>query len=493
MGRSSPQPPVSLLDPVGQYKRLQPVIDARIATVLGHGRFVNGPEVAELETALAARSGAKHVVAVANGTDALNVALRTERIGPGDAVFVPAFSFVATGGAVALNGATPIFVDIDPRTFVMDPTVLADTIRHVRSVGDLVARAVMPVDLFGLPADYGRLEPLCREEGLFLLVDGAQSFGASQHDRRVGAFGDATITSFFPSKPLGAWGDGGAMFTDDRARMEQWRVVCAHGTSGDPYDAQRVGTNSRLDTLQAAVLLAKLPGYQDEIARRNAIANAYTEALRDVAEMLQAPVISSAGGDPRSPRWQRQCLGPVFPAGGPPGCRPGSAQRPRDPDARVLPAHPACPGGVSVLRRIGSSLSGGRKHHDSCRQSSHALGARRLNGGQGHHRASRCSPAPAGQTALAQEGIRLLTHDGRITNLELNLAGATSFATVCAHANAVLSPISGSVEEQGKVELEFRRFSRKPSWLLDESPRRLSAFRGINCNRERERGLWGRR
>ncbi len=289
MGRSSPQPPVSLLDPVGQYKRLQPVIDARIATVLGHGRFVNGPEVAELETALAARSGAKHVVAVANGTDALNVALRTERIGPGDAVFVPAFSFVATGGAVALNGATPIFVDIDPRTFVMDPTVLADTIRHVRSVGDLVPRAVMPVDLFGLPADYGRLEPLCREEGLFLLVDGAQSFGASQHDRRVGAFGDATITSFFPSKPLGAWGDGGAMFSDDRARMEQWRVVCAHGTSGDPYDAQRVGTNSRLDTLQAAVLLAKLPGYQDEIARRNAIANAYTEALRDVAETPVVP------------------------------------------------------------------------------------------------------------------------------------------------------------------------------------------------------------
>ena len=157
MGRSSPQPAVSLLDPVGQYERLRPEIDARIATVLGHGRFVNGPEVAELETALAARSGAKHVVAVANGTDALNIALRAERIGPGDAVFVPAFSFVATGGAVALNGATPIFVDINPRTFVMDPTVLADTIRHVRSAGNLVPRAVMPVDLFGLPADYRRL------------------------------------------------------------------------------------------------------------------------------------------------------------------------------------------------------------------------------------------------------------------------------------------------------------------------------------------------
>ena len=281
--------PVTLLDPVAQYRRLQPEIDGRLAAVLAHGRFINGPEVAELEAELATLTGSGHAVAVANGTDALNIALRTEGIGPGDAVFVPAFSFVASAGAVALNGATPVFVDIDPRTFVLDPAALADTIRHVRGGGDLVPRAVMPVDLFGLPADYGRLGPLCREEGLFLLVDAAQSLGASQHGRRVGSMGDASITSFFPSKPLGAWGDGGAMFTDDPARSAQWRSVCAHGTTEDPYDAERTGTNSRLDTLQAAVLLAKLPGFRDEIARRNAIADAYTEALRGLAETPEVP------------------------------------------------------------------------------------------------------------------------------------------------------------------------------------------------------------
>ena len=289
MNDSRSRSPVTLLDPVAQYRRLQPVVDARLAGVLKHGRFINGPEVAELEAELAALTGSRHVVTVANGTDALNIALRTERIGPGDAVFVPAFSFVASAGAVALNGATPVFVDIDPRTFVIDPTGLADTIRHVRRVGDLVPRAVMPVDLFGLPADYERLVPLCREEGLFLLVDAAQSLGASQHGRSVGSMGDASITSFFPSKPLGAWGDGGAMFTDDPERIGEWRSVSAHGTSEDPYDARRTGTNSRLDTLQAAVLLAKLPGFRDEIARRNAIADAYTDALRGLAETPEVP------------------------------------------------------------------------------------------------------------------------------------------------------------------------------------------------------------
>ena len=289
MTDSPSRPPVTLLDPVAQYRRLQPAVDARLAAVLEHGRFINGPEVAELEAELATLTGSRHVVTVANGTDALNIALRTERIGPGDAVFVPAFSFVASAGAVALNGATPIFVDINPRTFVMDPAVLADTIRHVRTAADLVPRAVMPVDLFGLPADYDRLVPLCQQEDLFLLVDAAQSLGASQHGQSVGSLGDASITSFFPSKPLGAWGDGGAMFTDDPERMGQWRSVSAHGTAEDPYDARRTGTNSRLDTLQAAVLLAKLPGFRDEIARRNAIADAYTEALRDLAETPEVP------------------------------------------------------------------------------------------------------------------------------------------------------------------------------------------------------------
>lgn len=288
MNGESSEHPVTLLDLVAQYKRLQPAIDDRLAAVLGHGRFINGPEVAELETELAAMSGSRHVVAVANGTDALNIALRAERIGPGDAVFVPAFSFVATAGAVALNGATPVFVDIHPRTFAIDPTVLIDTIHHVHRAGELVPRAVMSVDLFGLPADYEQLVPLCREEGLFLLADAAQSLGASQNGRSVGSLGDATITSFFPSKPLGAWGDGGAMFTDDSDRARKWRTICAHGTLEDPYHARQIGTNSRLDTLQAAVLLAKLPGFRDEIAWRNVIASSYTEALQSMAE---TPVI----------------------------------------------------------------------------------------------------------------------------------------------------------------------------------------------------------
>ncbi len=282
-------PAVTLLDPVKQYRRLQGDIDARVRNALSHGRFINGPEVAELERQLAEFVGVKHVVGVANGTDALQVALRAERIGPGDAVFVPAFSFVASAGAVALTGATPVFVDIDPDTFVIDPKQLKETIRRVRSAGELRPKAVMPVDLFGLPAEYELLEPLCRAEKLFLIVDGAQSFGSSQHGRRVGSMGDATITSFFPSKPLGAWGDGGAMFTDDSGREAIWRSVSAHGAEANPYDAERVGTNSRLDTLQAAVLLAKLQHFPEEIARRNAIARLYTDAMGAWARTPHVP------------------------------------------------------------------------------------------------------------------------------------------------------------------------------------------------------------
>ncbi len=280
---------VSLLDPVAQYRRIQPEIDARLAAVLAHGRFINGPEVAELESELERFAGISHAVGVANGTDALSMALRSERIGPGDAVFVPAFSFVATAGAVALNGAAPVFVDIDSKTLVMDPAALADSIQKVRRTGDLVPRAVMPVDLFGLPADYERLVPLAAEEDLFLLVDAAQSFGACWQGRRAGSLGDASITSFFPSKPLGAWGDGGAMFTDDSERAARWRAVCAHGTGEDPYNAERVGTNSRLDTLQAAVLLAKLPHFPDEVERRNRIAEAYSAAFEGLAEIPTVP------------------------------------------------------------------------------------------------------------------------------------------------------------------------------------------------------------
>lgn len=278
-----------LLDPVAQYRRIAADVDARIRAVLEHGRFVQGPEVAEFEAALAAFTGAPEAVAVASGTDALAVALRGEGVGPGDAVFVPAFTFLATAGAAALVGAAPVFVDVDPRTFVIDPDDLAARVRAVRKEGRLRPRAVVAVDLFGLPADYGRLEPLCGEEGLFLLADAAQSLGASRAGRRVGTMGDAAAVSFFPSKPLGAYGDGGALLTSDPGRARLWRSLCSHGTGDDPYRGLRIGTNSRLDTLQAAVLLAKLPHFPDEVRRRNGIARAYDEGLRDVAGTPEVP------------------------------------------------------------------------------------------------------------------------------------------------------------------------------------------------------------
>lgn len=280
---------VPLLDPVAQYRRIAADVDARVRAVLAHGRFVHGPEVAEFEAALAGLTGAPEAVAVASGTDALVIALRGEGVGPGDAVFVPAFTFLSTAGAAALAGAAPVFVDVDPRTFAIDPDDLAERIRAVRREGGLRPRAVIAVDLFGLPADYDRLEPLCREEGLFLLADAAQSLGARRGGRGVGTMGDAAATSFFPSKPLGAYGDGGALLTADPGRARLWRSLRNHGTGDDPYDGLRIGTNSRLDTLQAAVLLAKLPHFPEEVRRRNEIARAYGEGLRDVAVTPEVP------------------------------------------------------------------------------------------------------------------------------------------------------------------------------------------------------------
>ncbi len=281
--------PVTLLDTVAQYQRMRADIDSRIAAVLAHGRFVNGPEVNEFEKALADFTGAVETVAVASGTDSLSLALRAEGVGAGDAVFVPAFTFLATAGAVGLVGATPVFVDVNPRTFAIDPDDLATRIRSVRKESEFRPRAVIAVDLFGLPADYAHLEGLCEDEDLFLLADSAQSLGARRSGRAVGTMGDATGTSFFPSKPLGAWGDGGAMMTDDRERAQIWRSIRDHGTEGDAYDGRRIGANSRLDSIQAAVLLAKLPHFQAEITRRNEIACSYTEGFHDVVETPYVP------------------------------------------------------------------------------------------------------------------------------------------------------------------------------------------------------------
>ncbi|MDP7343855.1 MAG: DegT/DnrJ/EryC1/StrS family aminotransferase [Alphaproteobacteria bacterium] len=247
--------------------------------VLEHGRFILGPEVGEFEAALAAHVGVAHVVSCANGTDALTLALMGENIGPGDAVFIPGFTFTATAETVLMVGAEPVFVDVDGENFLIDHADLERKIAAVKTAGSLAPRAVIPVDLFGLPADYEALAKIAAAHDLFLLADAAQSMGAQFRGRAVGALAPATVSSFFPAKPLGCYGDGGALFTDDAARAALWRSLRGHGTGDAKYDVVRIGMNSRLDTLQAAVLLAKLPVLDDEVAVHDAVAARYDAAF----------------------------------------------------------------------------------------------------------------------------------------------------------------------------------------------------------------------
>ena len=271
--------PFPFVDLAAQQARIRPALDRRIAAVLGHGRYVLGPEVAELEQRLAAFAGAAHAVGVASGTDALQIALMAEGIGAGDAVFVPAFTFPATAEVAVVIGAEPVFVDVDPVTCNIDAADLERRIAETAAEGRLRPRAAIAVDLYGLPADYPALARIADRHGLLLIADAAQSFGASLANRRVGTLAPATATSFFPAKPLGAYGDGGALFTDDGARAEGWRSIRGHGSGGARYDIVRIGLNSRLDTLQAAVLLAKLEVFEDELASRRRIAERYHAAL----------------------------------------------------------------------------------------------------------------------------------------------------------------------------------------------------------------------
>ena len=282
---SEPLPPIDFAGVRAQYARLAPEIDARIRAVLDHGRFIMGPEVTEFESALAAFAGAGHAVGVSSGTDALLMALMAEEIGPGDAVFVPAFTFTATAEVVLLLGATPVFVDVDARLFNIDPADLERRIAEVEAAGELTPRAVIAVDLFGLPADYTTLSALCGAHNLFLLADGAQSFGGSLGGARVGTLTQATAVSFFPSKPLGGYGDGGALLTDDAVRAARYRSIRAHGKGEAKYDIVRLGLNARLDTLQAAILLAKLPHFAAEIAARERVATVYDGGLGGTVEI----------------------------------------------------------------------------------------------------------------------------------------------------------------------------------------------------------------
>jgi dTDP-4-amino-4,6-dideoxygalactose transaminase len=274
--------PIPFLDLKAQQRRLGAVLRDRIDAVLAHGQYVMGPEVTELEAELAAFCGAHHCVAVSSGTDALTIAMMAEGIGRGDAVFLPAFTYTATAEVPLLLGATPVFVDIDPATFQIDVLALQERIDAVRAAGKLTPRAVVGVDLFGQPADWPALRALAARENLFTLDDCAQSFGAALHGERLGRAADATATSFFPSKPLGAYGDGGALFTQSAQRAALYRSLRTHGEGTTRYEVIRIGMNGRLDTLQAAVLLAKLTVFAAEIARREEIAGAYDAGLRDV-------------------------------------------------------------------------------------------------------------------------------------------------------------------------------------------------------------------
>src|SRR5712672_3373581 len=256
--------PVPFIDLAAQRRRLGKSVDEAVGRVLAHCQFINGPEVAQLEADLAAFSGAKHVVTCASGTDALLMVLMAKGVGRGDAVLCPSFTFCATGEVVALTGATPVFVDVDEATFNIDAASLKRGIATAKRLG-LKPRAVIPVDLFGQSADHDAIGAVAEAEGLFVLDDAAQGFGASYRGRRLGTLGLATATSFFPAKPLGCYGDGGAIFTDDAEFAETLRSVRVHGQGLDKYDNVRLGLTGRLDTLQAAILLEKLKIFEDEI------------------------------------------------------------------------------------------------------------------------------------------------------------------------------------------------------------------------------------
>jgi len=285
--------PIPFIDVDAQRRRLGPAIDAAIARVLNHCQFILGPEVRAFETELAAFCGAKHVVTCASGTDALVLALRAMEIGPGDAVLCPSFTFCATAEVVVLVGATPIFVDVDAVTFNIDAKSIAGAVATAKELG-LKPKAIIPVDLFGSPADHRAIAAAAQAEALLVLDDAAQAFGSTYNNRRLGTFGHATATSFFPAKPLGCYGDGGAVTTDDDRMADVLRSLRVHGHGNNKYDNVRIGLASRLDTIQAAVLLEKLKIFPDEIDARNSVARRYGERLGDVVTVPTTPAGSTS-------------------------------------------------------------------------------------------------------------------------------------------------------------------------------------------------------
>lgn len=273
---------MEFIDLAAQYRHMKRRIDQRIQNVLDHGQYIMGPEVHELEDKLAAYVGVKHCISCANGTDALSLAMMALEIKAGDAVFCPAFTFFATAESIALRGARPVFVDSDAATFNMSARHLEVQIERTFAEGRFCPKAIIAVDLFGLPANYPSIERLAKKYNLRLVEDAAQGFGGTLNGKRAGAFGDISTTSFFPAKPLGCYGDGGALFTDNDHYAKLLRSFRLHGKGADKYDNVRIGVNSRLDTIQAAILLEKLTEFPYELEARNLAANRYSKKYHKI-------------------------------------------------------------------------------------------------------------------------------------------------------------------------------------------------------------------
>lgn len=295
--------PLDFIDLKIQQKRIMPKLKANIEQVLAHGQYIMGPEVRELEERLATYVGVKHAIGCASGTDALLMALMAYNVGRGQAIFTTPFTFFATAEVISLLGATPVFVDIDPVTFNIDPAKLDLAIRALKTnnpslhplprtpeVSGLIPKGIIPVDLFGLPADYDALDKIAEEHDLFVVEDAAQSFGAEYRSKKACGFGHIACTSFFPAKPLGGYGDGGMCFTNDDTLAETLDSLRIHGKGKDKYNNIRIGINGRLDTLQAAILLAKFDVFPEEVAKRQEVAARYNE-LFGTHPLLSTPTV----------------------------------------------------------------------------------------------------------------------------------------------------------------------------------------------------------
>lgn len=280
---------MQFIDLGAQRARIESRLHAAVTKVIAEGRYILGPEVAEFERQIASYLGVKHAIVCANGTDALLMPLMAFGIGPGDAVFCPSFTFAATAEVVALVGAEPVFVDVLPDSYNMDPAQLQQAIAMIRKEGRLEPKAIIPVDLFGLSADYNAISAIATQEKLFVIEDAAQSIGGKRDNVMCGAFGNVGATSFYPAKPLGCYGDGGAMFTDDDELAVVLRSVLFHGKGETQYDNVRIGLNSRLDTIQAAILIEKLAILEDEMEKRSHIAARYDAGLKDVVKVPPIP------------------------------------------------------------------------------------------------------------------------------------------------------------------------------------------------------------